>query len=870
MQIHLALVFLSATIIWQSLPAFSIGDESTNLAEAGASAESASLSPDGRWFACTIRSDPGPGHLLVCDAEGGRRREVASGGNLTFAGDSKSVLYSTASATGLEYVVRDLETWRVKRTFRPLSPVSATGDGRCIVIKGRPELTERDLGRPSGRDELLAYSFAGDQIRVVGSASLYEINGDGQFVAVANEGPDGQVSVDVLRLEDLDRHRVYDDFGEITSLVWGDDLRSLAFVVAQEMPDGETVDRLVAIDDATAETFEARSIVLQQTVAWPEDAFVDPSLPRPGNAGAVVFFIVRNGTTVNPRRPRNDEVEIHRATDPFRYDSVSDSLTENVSPSDGRLFAWISTDDRILKVAEEEYSAAVVSRGGRSVLVERAADRRPPLAEWDVIDPLTETRVPLAPGPVLGVSPSRTGRYVAFFDRPHWWVFDTSDGSRRDLTATQGLSFEADLAMGGKAGEPVTNVAWREGDVGLIAHDPYDAWLLSPDGAVPQRLTHGRERGRVYRLVGGPDFAIGGPYHFHVTECHSKHSGYVRVAGDGTEQVIAFGPWAFDKFLEARGAERFVFQRESHFDPPNFYTASAAAADPRPVTHIKTHERVPSPRRELIQYRNRGEIKLQGTLVFPVDYDETKKYPLVVSIYDIRSNRHFHFHPGYALFDDPLMFASRGCFVLLPDIVYEPRGFGPSAVDCVESAVRAVLSRGLVDPKRVGLVGQSKGGYETLFVLSKSRLFAAGVAVNPPVDLAVDTLSGRRGNVISELALWGTVGMTVPFWEDAESYVASSVIYQAHGITTPLLIGVGKQDPVVDYHNGESIFNLLRYLKRPAYLLAYPQAGHGLGDDFARRAQEFLDCHLKGESPTDWMAIPRVNHASPRVNVSWR
>jgi dipeptidyl aminopeptidase/acylaminoacyl peptidase len=854
MQMHLTPVFLSAAMIWQSLPACSSGDEAPNLAEVGASAESATLSPDGRWFACTVRSGPGLGRLLICDAEGDRRREVASGGHLTFAGDSKSVLYSISSARGLEYVVRDLETWTVKRIFRPASPVSTVGDGRYVVIKGRPELTERDVGRPSERDELLVYSFADDRIRVLGSASLYEINGDGQFVAVANEGPDGQVSVDVLRLEDHDRHRVYDDFGELTSLVWGDDLRSLAFVIAQDMPDGETVDRLVAIDDATVETFQARSIVLQRTVAWPEGAFLDPSPPRAGNAGAVVFFIVRNGTAINPRRPRNDEVEIHRATDPFRYDSLSDSLTENVSPTGGRLFAWIFTGDRILKVAEEEYTALVVSAGGGSVLVKKAADLRPPLADWDIIDPLTETRVPLAPGPVLGVSPSRTGRYVAFFDRPHWWVFDTSDGSRRNLTATQGRSFESDLAMGGKAGEPATNVAWLEGDEGLIAHDPYDAWLLSPDGAVPRRLTQGRERGRVYRLVGGPDFAIGGPYDFHVTERRSKYSGYIRVAGDGTEQVIAFGPWTFDKFLEARGAERFAFQRESHSDPPNFYTASAVAADPRPMTHIKTPGRVPSPRRELIQYRNRGEIELQGTLVFPVDYDETKTYPLVVSIYDIRSDRHFQFHPGHALFDDPLMFASRGYFVLLPDIVYEPRGFGPSAVDCVESAVRAVLSRRLVAPKRVGLVGQSQGGYETLFVLSKSRLFAAGIAVNPPVDLAVHTLSGRKGNVLSELAVWGTVGMTVPFWEDAESYVASSVVYQAHGITTPLLIGVGKQDPVVDYHNGESIFNLLRYLKRPAYLLAYPQAGHGLGDDFARRAQEFLDCHLKGKAPADWMA----------------
>ncbi len=109
---------------------------------------------------------------------------------------------------------------------------------------------------------------------------------------------------------------------------------------------------------------------------------------------------------------------------------------------------------------------------------------------------------------------------------------------------------------------------------------------------------------------------------------------------------------------------------------------------------------------------------------------------MVVAIYSIRSDRHFRFRQAPGLFDDPLTFASRGYFVLMPDIVYQPREVGPSAVDCVESAVRAVLRRGLVDPGRIGLVGMSLGGYETAFVLSKSKLFAAGVAASPPMDWA--------------------------------------------------------------------------------------------------------------------------------------
>lgn len=151
---------------------------------------------------------------------------------------------------------------------------------------------------------------------------------------------------------------------------------------------------------------------------------------------------------------------------------------------------------------------------------------------------------------------------MAYFDRGHWWVYETTNGSRRDLSAAPGASFEADLAMGRGAGEPITIVDWLENDRGLIAYDRHDAWLLRPEGTAPRRLTRGREHGRVYRLAltRGMDGAPpGGPHFFHVVETRSKHSGYFRVAADGAEDIIALGPWVVDKFAKARDAERFVF-----------------------------------------------------------------------------------------------------------------------------------------------------------------------------------------------------------------------------------------------------------------------------------------------------------------------
>ena len=553
MPSHPALTFLTAAIVliavfspsaWPSDP----GAGSAGLAEMPASPQSATLSPNGRWFACTINSGHGPGRLLICESDGSRRREViggAMGGNgaqsePAFAADSKSVIYSTATPEGMEYVVRDLETLTTKRIFRFPSSVTATPDARHLVITGPPGMTEPKAGkRLPGAEELLIYSLIEDRITVIGPASFHELSGDGQFIALAKSGPDGRNSLDLLRLGETKSRRIYEFQGEVTAMAWGDDHRSLALVVAQDKSSGETTDLMVVIDDATANTPRVRSILPEGHAAWPRGAFLDPSEPRVADAGAIVYFVVRDGAVARPRRPRGVEVEIHRATDDVDYDSLTDRLKEGIPAASGWVFAWITAEDRIVKVADEDQASVVLLRGGRTVLAQRRNTVSPSsfdsaFVEWDIIDPKSSTRTSLAQRPVAGVSPSRTGRFVAYFDRGHWWVYDTTDGSRRDLTSTFGPAFEADLAMGRGGGGPITGVEWLEADRGLVAHDKNDAWLLSRDGTAPRRLTRGRERGRVYRLVltrGQVGFPPDGPYYFHVVETRSKHSGYVRVTG---------------------------------------------------------------------------------------------------------------------------------------------------------------------------------------------------------------------------------------------------------------------------------------------------------------------------------------------------
>ena len=123
--------------------------------------------------------------------------------------------------------------------------------------------------------------------------------------------------------------------------------------------------------------------------------------------------------------------------------------------------------------------------------------------DCELVDLRSGSRTKLGKGLHEGVVvPSVTGRYLAYYTERNWWVLDTQNGTRRNLTGRLGSSFDAGRSLESGAGGPVRKVDWRGRDERLIVHDIVDAWLLRPDGSAPRRLTRGREQGRRYRLVG--------------------------------------------------------------------------------------------------------------------------------------------------------------------------------------------------------------------------------------------------------------------------------------------------------------------------------------------------------------------------------
>jgi dipeptidyl aminopeptidase/acylaminoacyl peptidase len=178
------------------------------------------------------------------------------------------------------------------------------------------------------------------------------------------------------------------------------------------------------------------------------------------------------------------------------------------------------------------------------------------------------------------------------------------------------------------------------------------------------------------------------------------------------------------------------------------------------------------------------------------------------------------------------------------------RQFGNQAVlrDLLD-AVKWATDSGLADPKRIGVMGGSGGGYLTLCCLAyHPELFACGVDLVGPSS--VKTL------LESIPAYWKPVKKR---WvlrmgdaeHDADLNRRISPLYHSDRIRAPLLIGQGRNDPRVHMREAEQIVAALRTQKKPVIFVVYPDEGHGFARpennlDFFGRMEEFLAKHLGG------------------------
>jgi dipeptidyl aminopeptidase/acylaminoacyl peptidase len=223
---------------------------------------------------------------------------------------------------------------------------------------------------------------------------------------------------------------------------------------------------------------------------------------------------------------------------------------------------------------------------------------------------------------------------------------------------------------------------------------------------------------------------------------------------------------------------------------------------------------------------------------------------------------------------NPTHYVSNGYLVFEPDIHYENGHPGPSAMKSIVPGVQSLLSRGYIDPKGLGLQGQSWGGYQTAYIITQSHMFSAAMAGAPVANMTSAYGGIRWGSGLARAfqyeATQSRIGKSI--WEGQQLYIENSPLFWLDNVTTPLFIMSNDMDDAVPWYQGIEMFVGMRRLGKEVYMISYNNDVHNPASranqkDVAMRMQQFFDNKLKGASTPDWMVhgIPYVNKGKDQL-----
>lgn len=261
------------------------------------------------------------------------------------------------------------------------------------------------------------------------------------------------------------------------------------------------------------------------------------------------------------------------------------------------------------------------------------------------------------------------------------------------------------------------------------------------------------------------------------------------------------------------------------------------------------------PRQETFRHQARDGLELEGVLVYPLNYEEGKQYPLIMVVH---GGPEAHISNGWLdRYGSPVHYAAaEGYMLFFPNyrgstgrgVEFTKLGqndYAGKEFDDLVDAKDALVAAGLVDSNRVGITGGSYGGYASAWAATKqTEHFAASVMF---VGISNNLSKFGTTDIPNEMHL--VHAHSYP-WDKWQWYLERSPIYYAKQARTPLLIMHGKNDTRV--HPSQSM-ELYRYLKTigkvPVRLVLYPGEGHGNQRaaaqlDYAMRLMRWMDHFL--------------------------
>lgn len=415
---------------------------------------------------------------------------------------------------------------------------------------------------------------------------------------------------------------------------------------------------------------------------------------------------------------------------------------------------------------------------------------------------------------------------------------------------------------------PYGIAGWTENDREIWVYDRYDIWAINPQTGQARNLTQdGRKKRLRYRYVRLDNeerfIDTSKPALLRIFSEISKESGFARMESGWQPAVLVMSEHSFGTVIKAKNADRLLVTRGNFNEFPDLYLTDLSFADLRRISNANPQQAAYLwGTVELVKWLSNDGIPLEGLLYKPENFDPAKKYPMIVYYYERNSNNlyeHVPPSPGRSVINYSY-YVSNGYVIFVPDIVYKIGYPGESAYNCIMPGVMKVLSKGFVDPQRIGLQGHSWGGYQTAYMITRTNLFRAAEAGAPVVNMTSAYGGIRWETGLSRIHQYEHTQSRIggSLWEKPLHFLENSPLFYAPKVNTPLLMMHNDEDGAVPWYQGIEFFMALKRLQKPVWMLNYNGEKHGLTQrknrkDFTIRMAQFFDHYLKDAPMPTWM-----------------
>ena len=303
---------------------------------------------------------------------------------------------------------------------------------------------------------------------------------------------------------------------------------------------------------------------------------------------------------------------------------------------------------------------------------------------------------------------------------------------------------------------------------------------------------------------------------------------------------------------------RVAFTMDSPTAPAEVFVADGRFASPRQLTDVNPQAKeFALGATEVVTWKSRDGLEVEGVLLKPVGFDPAKRYPLLVVAHGGPAGAHLDNYRVGGL-EGGQVWAGMGWAVFYPN----PRGssnygekflranvadWGGGDFADIMTGVDALIARGVADKDKLAHIGWSYGGYMTAWAITQTTRFKAAM-----VGAGLTNMWSMYGTNDIPSVLIGYFG-GIADKETLPLYMNRSAMTHIDSVTTPTLILHGGSDERVPLGQAQELFRGLKDRGKTTELVVYPREGHGITEyyhqkDRLTRIRDWVTTYVTADS----------------------